>query len=100
MTADGRKVLATRLWSSMEASATFWAYLEMSGSKFLRCPSMICANMVLITALLGICTAKVAKCLCMRGVMLKEPAVGFMHAMYWQLSTSLSTIFCLSYQPL
>jgi hypothetical protein len=46
---------------------------------------------------LGICTAKVTKWRCMRGVMLKEPAVGFMHAAYWQLVISLSTIFCLSY---
>ena len=30
----------------------------------------------------GIWTANVAKCRCMRGVMLKLPAVGFMHAQY------------------
>ena len=65
-----------------------------------RCPSMICANMLRTTSLDGICTANVAKCRCIRGVMLKDPAVGFMHAMYCTLSTSFNTIFCLSYQPL
>ena len=42
---------------------------------------------------LGICTAKVTKWRCMRGVMLKDPAVGFMQAQYCMLVTSLSTIF-------
>ena len=47
----------------------------------------------------GTCTANVAKCRCMRGVMVKEPAVGFMQASSCELSTSLSTILALSYQP-
>ena len=83
----------------MDASVILGPYLATSGSKLRRWPSMICANMERITSLLGICTAKVTKCRCMRGVMLKEPAVGFMHAMHCELSTSLSTILVLSYQP-
>ena len=47
----------------------------------------------------GICTSKVQKWRCMRGVMVNEPAVGFMHASSWLESTSLSTILDLSYQP-
>ena len=43
------------------------------------------------------CTAKVTKWRCMRGVMLKLPAVGFMDAAYWQFWISFSRIFCLSY---
>lgn len=46
---------------------------------------------------LGICTASVTNWRCMRGVMLNEPAVGFMHAAYWQLMISFSTILALSY---
>lgn len=42
-------------------------------------------------------TAKVTKCRCILGVMLKLPAVGFMAAAYWQFWISLSRIFCLSY---
>ena len=60
---------------------------------------MICENTVRITSLLGICTANVTKCRCMRGVMLNEPAVGFMHAMYCEFWISFSTILFLSYQP-
>jgi hypothetical protein len=33
----------------------------------------------------------------MRGVMLNDPAVGFIAAAYWQFWISLSRIFCLSY---
>lgn len=40
----------------------------------------------------GICTAKVTKWRCMRGVMLKEPAVGFMQAQYCVLVTSFRMI--------
>ena len=39
----------------------------------------------------GICTANVAKWRCMRGVIVKLPAVGFMHAQYWMFDTSFST---------
>ena len=39
----------------------------------------------------GIWTAKVAKWRCMRGVMLKLPAVGFMHAQYCTFCTSCRT---------
>ncbi len=45
----------------------------------------------------GICTAKVAKWRCMRGVIWKEPAVGFKHAINWVLHTSFCKILCLSY---
>jgi hypothetical protein len=45
----------------------------------------------------GIWIANVANWRCMRGVMKKEPAVGFMHATYWTLFTSFIRIFCLSY---
>ena len=47
----------------------------------------------------GICTAKVAKWRCMRGVILKEPAVGFMHAEYWMLVTSFRTILTCAPPP-
>ena len=60
---------------------------------------MIWLKMERTTSLEGICTAKVTKWRCMRGVMLKDPAVGFMHAVYWQFCTSLSTILFLSYHP-
>ena len=46
---------------------------------------------------LGICTASVTNWRCIRGVMLKEPAVGFMQAAYWLLMISFSTILALSY---
>ena len=45
----------------------------------------------LTTSAAGIWTAKVAKWRCIRGVMLKDPAVGFMQAQYCTLVTSLST---------
>lgn len=45
----------------------------------------------------GICTARVTNWRCMRGVMLKEPAVGFMQAVYCELIISLRTILTLSY---
>ena len=50
-------------------------------------------------SMLGICTAKVAKWRCMRGVMLKEPAVGFMHAEYWMFVTSFKTILTCVHPP-
>lgn len=42
---------------------------------------------------------KVTKWRCMRGVIWKEPAVGFMAPTSWQATMSLSTILTLSYQP-
>ena len=65
---DGRKSctdLARSTWPSL-------AYLTMSAE--------------------GICTAKVTKWRCIRGVMLKDPAVGFMQAQYCVLVTSFKMI--------
>lgn len=41
----------------------------------------------------GIWTARVTKWRCMRGVTLKDPAVGFMQAAYWMLVTSFNVTF-------
>lgn len=42
-------------------------------------------------------TAKTLKCLCSLKSMVKDPAVGFMHEMNWQLWMSLRVSFVLSY---
>ena len=91
--------MATEPCSSINASVILLPYLPTSGSKLDKWPSMICANTERITSLPGICTARVTKCRCMRGVMLNDPAVGFMHAMYCEFLISFRTILFLSYQP-
>lgn len=45
----------------------------------------------LAISLEGICKAKVEKCRCILGVMLNDPARGFMHATYCTFVTSLNT---------